>query len=279
MNQTLPREADFAGAQPRFWNGDDAARTIVLDAFSLMFPSAENFMLRGMQGVHDRLDDPALKRAVAGFVRQEASHARLHRAYNAAMQSRGFDTAAQEARNAAFIAAMDARVGTRRRIAASAGLEHFTTLIAQRLIDDPSILAGADERYRRLWVWHSSEEIEHRSVAFDVHAALFPHGAWLSRVRAMGSALLILNVLFWSNVAHLAHGARDRGSVRVWGGILWFLLGGPGFFRRALAPTLAYFGPGFHPRFHPRGRAHEGEAAPMLACATPPSTAMVSPIT
>ena len=80
MNQTLPREADFAGAQPRFWNGDDAARTIVLDAFSLMFPSAENFMLRGMQGVHDRLDEPALKRAVAGFVRQEASHARLHRA-------------------------------------------------------------------------------------------------------------------------------------------------------------------------------------------------------
>lgn len=247
MTTTLPRETDFAGAQPRFWNGDDPARTIVLDAFSLMFPAAERFMLHAMQGVHDRLEDPALRRAVAGFVRQEASHARLHGAYNRALDDRDFMGTIQETRNARFIAAMDARIGTRRRIAASAGLEHFTTLIARRLLSDPALFAGADARYRRLWLWHSAEEVEHRSVAFDVHAALFPQGAWISRARAMASSLVMLNVLFWWNTAVLIEGARDRGRLRVWAGVLWLTLGGPGFFRRTFWSTLAYLRPGFHP--------------------------------
>ena len=253
---TLPRETDFAGAQPRFWNGDDAARTIVLDAFSLMFPAAEHFMLRAMQGVHDRLEDPALKRAVAGFVRQEASHARVHGAYNRGLDARGFAGTRQEARNADFIAEMDAKIGTRRRIASAAGLEHFTTLIARRLIDDPAIFADADERYRRLWLWHSAEEVEHRSVAFDVHAALFAGGAWTSRARAMVTSLIMLNVLFWWNAAVLIEGAKDRGRARVWCDVLWFTFGGPGFFRRLLWPTLTYVRPGFHPA---GAQAHETE--------------------
>ncbi len=246
MTAQFPRAFD-EGDHPRFWNGDDAARTIVFDAFSLMFPAAESFMIRAMQGAHGRIDDPRLRREVAGFVRQESSHARVHAQYNRAMQARGFDALAQETRVHAAIAYFDSKIGTRRRMAASAGLEHFTTLIAERIVSDPSLFKGADDRYRLLWIWHAEEEVEHKSVAFDVHAALYPQGAWVSRARAMVTSLLLLNVLFFWNAARLVDGAQDRGRLRVWLGVLWFVYGGPGFFRRVFWQTLGYFRPGFHP--------------------------------
>jgi uncharacterized protein len=251
MVAAIPRAFDFdQGAHPRFWNNDDAARTIVFDAFSLMFPAAESFMIRAMQGAHDRIADPQLRREVMGFVRQEAAHARVHQQYNRAMQARGFDALAQETRVRDAIAHIDTKVGKRRRMAASAGLEHFTTLISERIVADPKLFCGADERYRRLWIWHAEEEIEHRSVAFDVHAALYPDGAWLSRARAMITSVVLLNVVFFWNVATLIDGAADRGRVRLWLGVLWFVYGGPGFFRRTLPRMLAFFRPGFHPAGH-----------------------------
>jgi hypothetical protein len=242
---SLPAERDFAGEQPRFWASP--AQSIVFDAFSLMFPAAEGFMIRAAQGAHDRLDDPALKRAIAVFVRQEASHARLHAAYNKAMEARGFSAAAQEDKNAALIGFMESRIGLRRKLAASAGLEHFTALIAEAILADAHLLEGADPRYAALWRWHAREEVEHRAVAFDLHAALYPKGAWLSRTRAFATSLVMLFALFWSNVWRLSGDAWERSRLRTMADVCWFLFGTPGFFRRIAWRTLAYLRPGFHP--------------------------------
>ncbi|MDX2235555.1 MAG: metal-dependent hydrolase [Hyphomonadaceae bacterium] len=244
---TTPHENDFAQAQSRFWHGGDAARTVAFDAFSLMFPAAEAFMIRGARAAHDRVDNPSLRREIAGFVRQEAAHARLHGAYNRAMEARGFDAIGQEARNGEIIAFLESRIGLRRTLAASAGLEHFTALIAQRIIEDDALLARAEPHYRALWLWHAREELEHKAVAFDVHASLYPKGLWLSRTRAMVTALLILLTLYWWNVWRLAGDIAEQPRWRTIAGVLWFTLASPGLFSRIVLPTLAYFLPGFHP--------------------------------
>jgi uncharacterized protein len=256
-----PREQDYEAPQPRFWNGGSAARTIAFDAFSLMFPAAEAFMIRAAKAAHDKLDDRDLRRAIAGFVRQESAHARLHGAYNRAMEARGFDALNQEERNGAFIAMMDGRIGLRRKLAASAGLEHFTALIAERIIaDEHKLLAGAAPAYRALWLWHAEEEIEHKAVAFDVHAALYPNSAWISRARAMIVSVLMLIALYWGNVWRLAGDVEEQPRWKTLLGVTWFLLGTPGLFRRIALPTLAYFLPGFHPEGSRSGgeRAHLG---------------------
>lgn len=256
---TLPRVEDFVGEQPRYWASP--AQAIVFDAFSLMFPAAEGFMIRAAQAAHERIDDPALRRATAGFVRQEAAHARLHAAYNRAMDARGFSAAAQEARNASLIGYMESRIGLRRKLAASAGLEHFTALIAEAIVSDPRLLEGSDARYAALWRWHAREEIEHRAVAFDLHQMLYPRGAWISRVRAFGASIVLLFALFWSNVWQLAGDAYERSRLQTMCDVAWFLLGKPGFFRRIVLPTLAYLRPGFHPEGRERGQG----LAPALA--------------
>jgi hypothetical protein len=245
VTNSLPNERDFACEQPRYWASP--AQAIAFDAFSLMFPAAECFMIRAAQEAHDRLDDPELKRALAMFVRQEATHARLHAAYNRAMDARGFSASSIEAANAAVIGALESRIGLRRRLAASAGLEHFTALIAESIVSDPRLLDGADPRYAALWRWHAREEIEHKAVAFDLHAALYPRGAWVSRTRAFVASVLILLFLFWSNVWRLAGDSWERSRLRTMLDIVWFVFGAPGLFRHIMLATLAYLRPGFHP--------------------------------
>lgn len=245
VTNSLPRDADFADEQPRFWASP--ARSIVFDAFSLMFPAAEGFMIRAAQEAHARIDDPALRRAVAVFVRQEASHARLHGAYNRAMDARGFSASALEAENARLIGFMEARIGLRRKLAASAGLEHFTALIAEAILADERLLEGADPRYAALWRWHAREEVEHRAVAFDLHEALYPRGAYVSRLRAFGASIFILLGLFWGNVWRLSGNVYERSRLATLRDVAWFLFGAPGFFRRIAWATLLYLRPGFHP--------------------------------
>jgi hypothetical protein len=226
-----------------------------------MFPAAEGFMIRAAQAAHERIHDPALRHATAVFVRQEAAHARLHAAYNRAMDARGFSASAQESRNASLIGFMEGRIGLRRKLAASAGLEHFTALVAEAIVSDPRLLEGADPRYAALWRWHAREEIEHRAVAFDLHQTLYPEGAWISRVRAFGASLVLLLALFWSNVWRLAGDGYERSRLQTMFDIAWFLFGKPGFFRRIALPTLAYLQPGFHPD----APARNAGAAPALA--------------
>jgi hypothetical protein len=261
MAGPFPHETDFNDPGPRFWNGGSVARTIVFDAFSLMFPAAEAFMIRAARDTHDRVAEPALRREIAGFMRQESTHARLHAAYNRAMEARGFDATRQEQRNADLIFAMEARIGTRRRIAAGAGLEHFTALVADAIVAEPALLRDADPRYHALWLWHAREEIEHRAVAFDVHEAVYPDGAWLSRTRAMLASLAILFVLYGWNVWRLAGDVHEQSRLRTLAGVAWVLFGAPGLFRRTFLPMLAFFVPGFHPDGSARRRgqgAHFG---------------------
>ena len=50
------------------------------------------------------------------------------------------------------------------------------------LLAQPTLLAGAQPRLRDLWLWHSSEETEHRSTAFDLYRALGGNERWRLRL-------------------------------------------------------------------------------------------------
>lgn len=41
------------------------------------------------------------------------------------------------------------------------------------ILKHPEILSTLDEEAMKLWVWHAIEEIEHRSVAFDVYQTVY----------------------------------------------------------------------------------------------------------
>jgi predicted metal-dependent hydrolase len=71
------------------------------------------------------------------------------------------------------------------RVAIIAAIEHFTAVLGYWIVNDSQALdaAQADPQMLDLLRWHGAEEVEHRSVAFDVLTEL--RGGWFRRFHTM----------------------------------------------------------------------------------------------
>src|ERR1700709_620028 len=75
---------------PRDWCNGDAYETTFMNALSLLFPEGEQFFVRTVKAMQDRITDPDLARDVVGFIGQEATHGREHRDFNDMLVGHGF---------------------------------------------------------------------------------------------------------------------------------------------------------------------------------------------
>jgi uncharacterized protein len=245
-----PRDRDFGrrAVTGRWWVNSDPVATAIMNALSATFPEGEKFFIESVVKFKDRVDG-RLKDQVKAFVRQEAMHTREHIAFNEKVIADGYDITGIEARSLERLAVARSRHPVA-QLAVTAAMEHFTAILAEDLLTCASRFEGADPDTVKLWKWHSIEEIEHKSVAYDVFLkvteGLSPFKRWSIRTRIM--ALTTYN--FVRNMTgHVADLLRQDGldpkehrlqALRV-------LFGHDGMLRGAMGQYLAYYLPGFHP--------------------------------
>jgi uncharacterized protein len=243
------------GCDMRAWCAGDACRTHFFSAMSIMFPDGEKFFIDSVRHYRDRIADPQLQQDIAGFIGQEAMHGREHRAYNEQLARAGFDVAMLERRTQRQIAFTKKMLPPKGRLAVTIALEHFTAIMADVLLRDERVLAGADPRMAALWRWHAIEETEHKAVAFDVYKAVAPGVlGWLRRSTIMLSTSLI----FWTHTLMNYFYFTRRDGIPFLTALGHFLHDGfvtPGTLRQIQIPWLRYFSPWFHPWNHDN-RAH-----------------------
>ena len=236
------------------WNGGDAFRSAFFSALSMSFPVGEQFFMDSVRAGLKTL--PEEKRAhfateVQGFVGQEATHRRVHALFNGHLERMGFANTIEK-RSAARIkkqAAMDPRI----HVAATAATEHFTALFADWMLRHPEALEGAEERLQTMWLWHSAEESEHRSTAFDIYQAMGGSHAWRLRVFRFVSVIFLTDVLR-QTVRNLWHdGALFRPST--WRSAAKLLMSKDGILRGNVAMWRDYLREDFHPEQHDASRS------------------------
>ena len=233
---------------PRWWYGNDPVGTAVMNALSLTFPEGERFFIQAVKRFSADLP-PALSRDVRAFTAQEGAHTREHMAFNDLVARSGYDIAPIEA-------LVQKRLGKARerpeklQLAATVALEHFTACFAHLALKDARLLQDVPPALARLWQWHAIEEIEHKSVAYDVfmHATrdLSPWKRWAIRRWAMGlTTLLFLTLVRRASLMLLQQDGITGLPARV---RLWrWLWRKPGLYRRILGDYFAFYGAGFHP--------------------------------
>jgi predicted metal-dependent hydrolase len=164
---------DLATPFARRWNGNDAFRSAFMNALSLSFPFGEQFFIDSVKAGVQKLS-PALREQFAedvkGFVGQEATHRHLHGLFNKQLAEQGLSNLIE--RRAMRRTRATAHLDVRMHVAATAGAEHLTALFAHWLLQTPAALDNTEPRLQNFWLWHSAEETEHRSVAFDIYRAL-----------------------------------------------------------------------------------------------------------
>ncbi len=231
----------------RRWNGGDAFRTAFFNALSMSFPIGEQFFIdslrKGVKAMPEAQRE-SFEAEVQGFIGQEATHRRIHTLFNDQLARQGY-TNTWEPRARARIARLDAIEDPRHAVAATAATEHFTAILAEHLLNHPQSLEGAEPRLHTMWLWHSSEEAEHRSVAFDVYRALGGSELWRRRWMRLVAFHFTTDVLR-QTVRNLWH----DGELLRWRTVksaASFFFGEHGLVRHASRPWRDYFKPGFHP--------------------------------
>ncbi|HSV59340.1 MAG TPA: metal-dependent hydrolase [Variovorax sp.] len=249
MTELVVRKLLIDMAQPiaRHWCDGDPFRTAFFNALSMSFPIGEQFFIDSVRGGLAALPEAQqapLRAQVQGFIGQEATHRRLHALYNAHLDTLGLVNDWERRARERF--KLMEGVDIRHWLGITAANEHFTAVFADWMLRNPQWLGSDDERLRTLWLWHSAEESEHRSTAFDLYRALGGNEEWRLRWFRRVTLVFIGDALR-QTVANL----RRDGSLwrwRTWKGAASFLFGRSGLVRETFGAWRAYLRSDFHPR-------------------------------
>jgi predicted metal-dependent hydrolase len=154
--------------------GGSVVGTHMANGLNLLFPAGERFFVRSVHRYLDRIRDPELRKDVKSFSGQEGRHANAHERYFEALENQGYAIRGFLRFYEKFAyGIVEPSLPPQLRLAATAACEHFTATLASAALAE-NHFADADPTMRALLLWHAVEEIEHKSVAFDVLQAVNP---------------------------------------------------------------------------------------------------------
>ncbi len=245
--QPRNQQHDLADALARDWFDDHAFKTAWFNAMSITFPLGEKFFIDSVRNFSDQIEDPKLQDDIRGFCGQEGFHRREHERYNQVLcAQRGYDLVYLEGRLEKNIGRAKKYLSELEQLAATAALEHITAIMAESaLTPDNPMMHGAYPAMKKLWNWHAAEEMEHKSVAFDVYRAV--GGTEKMRKRALRQATFFLMVDVLIGMVHMLRRDKQFWSSRLWWQGWKFLFFKGGILRRVWPAYKAYFRDGFHP--------------------------------
>lgn len=190
-NVKFDREADI----PRYWFFDSAFGTHMANGLNLLFPEGERYFIRSVNAFMSEIDDPALRSRAKAFSGQETRHGREHERYFEILAKQGFDVrSVLSAYEKTAFGVLEKIYPKKLNLAMTAAFEHYTATFAERCLKDRYFPDHAHAAMSELFMWHAVEEIEHKSVAYDVLQAVAP--SYPLRIAGLMLATLHLAV-FW----------------------------------------------------------------------------------
>jgi predicted metal-dependent hydrolase len=257
---------------PLHWVPGDPMASHVMNVLHIILPPGERWFCDVYREALPFITDEKLREDVKGFMGQESTHARAHDVGRGYLTRHGINTdkaAAQGEwmrRNLGSAEPFGHAVPKpfRRnwllaRLSAIAAIEHFTAVLGDWILNHSDQLEadGTDPQMLDLMRWHGAEEVEHRSVAFDVYQHL--SGSYVRRLISMAFTVLALTmafIAFGSLLLHEDPTTRQRFTFRA--------------FRRAgrrkhlplFSQTMQAVPPYLRRNYHP---SHEGSTEAALA--------------
>jgi predicted metal-dependent hydrolase len=240
------RSHDIATALEGEWLDNNAFLTAVFNGMSISFPAGEKFFIDSVRHYRDQVTDPVLKEHIKGFCGQEGFHRREHQRYNEALcNARGYDLVELETKLTKRLAWAQKNLSPLSNLAITVAIEHFTAVLAELLLKPDSIMNKADPAMRELWRWHAAEEMEHKSVAFDVYKAV--GGPESLRVSVMKRATFFITLELTRALFYILRKDGQLFNFNLWRTGLAGLFGKQGAFSGGGAPYKEFYVEGFHP--------------------------------
>lgn len=140
---------DLPVERAKDWHAQGSHVTHFFNALSLLFPAGERFFMDSVRHYRDRIDDPVLKKQVLGFIGQEAMHTREHVEYNELLQANRMPARKLDQRVWIVLGYVKRTFPQALQLAHTVAAEHYTAMLADWILRDPTRLAGSVEGYAR----------------------------------------------------------------------------------------------------------------------------------
>lgn len=230
------------------WLDGDPFKTAFFNSLSLGFPIGEKSFIDSLRAYSDEITDVKLKKDMSVFFGQEGMHRREHQKYNELLCSaRGYDLAKSEAQWQRRVNKINTFDDKSKVLAATVAAEHFTAIFAENILKGWHMNSLPDEM-KVLWQWHAKEELEHKSVAFDV----FIHTGGSYRMRKKLMIEFTLNYIFDLSCVMFMLLRHDK-QLWKWKTLksgLKFIFGRSGFVKTHWSLYMDFFKKDFHPWDH-----------------------------
>ncbi|PRH78769.1 metal-dependent hydrolase [Streptomyces solincola] len=205
-----PRKVSFDWAgTPLHWVPGDPFTTHTINVLHLLLPAGERWFVHVYRQVLPYIRDERLRADVIDFIGQEAVHSQAHDDVLPQLRRLGLDPTPYTAEvdwlfekllgDRTLPPGRARRWWLMERVALIAAIEHYTAFLGDWVLNAEELdRRGSDPVMLDLLRWHGAEEVEHRSVAFD----LFQHvdGGYRRRARTWATAFAAL-VFLWQRGA------------------------------------------------------------------------------
>ncbi len=135
---------------------------------SLLLPYLEPYLIRTMKAAKPHVSDPDLVADLQHFSAQEGQHYREHIRFNQALRTSGFPglEPLEKELEADYLRFTETK-SLRFNLGYAEGFEALTTATANFMLEKGDL--KLDTPAGDLLAWHAVEELEHRTVAFDIY--------------------------------------------------------------------------------------------------------------
>ena len=232
---------------------DFHSNNTVVSAFwvglSATFPIGEAEFIHSVKLFESQVSDPKLLKEVQEFAQLEAHHASQHKKINSQFDSCGYGTGKIQDLMDAKIKERAQKWSSEKRLMRTVSAEHFTAVMAHFALSHPQLMDSVPESFANLFLWHSIEEVEHKSVAFDVYrhcvgdmSKLRRHYAHFAFIEFPMNLIMITRFLL-KDIGHKSTWAERKG--------MWlFLFGKDGMISSVKHLYMDFFKKDFHPWKH-----------------------------
>lgn len=228
------------------WFAGRPLATHFLNAYTLLIPEGERFIIRSCRRHLDRADT-GLREELSRLFFQESGHSREHRRVLAAMREEGLglDLFRHLVEGISY-RLLEPLSPTKLRLATAAAIEHHNAAIAGFFLRQDLLQGIRSGEIRRLFLWHFAEEIEHKEVVFK----LLQRVSNSRLLRAAGLFASWATFLFYLAVCSLLLGLKTRAifASGFWRELFMHCCAREGLLAVMVKESLRYLEADFHPR-------------------------------
>ncbi|MEU5001000.1 metal-dependent hydrolase [Streptomyces sp. NPDC021622] len=226
----VPRRVSFDWEEtPLHWIPDEPTATHVINVLHLLLPAGERWFVKVFKEGLPLVTDPVLLKDVKGFMGQEATHSVQHAHVLDHLAAQRLDTAAFTkyvdllfekilGEKPPLGVPIPTQEWLRYRLSIVAAIEQFTAVLGNWVLHADGLdHADADEVMLDLLRWHGAEEVEHRSVAFDMYQHCGGEGLprYARRIAGMAvTAPVMLYLWVWGTAYLMRRDPQLAGRLR-----------------------------------------------------------------